>query len=558
MSDARPLLGWWEKLRPLEKIAIGALLIYSAMQLLAPFYVPVDGHDSPVHLAWIDGFAAQFRQGVWYPRWLPASFSGFGAPTFYFYPPLGYFAASVLRSVLPALSTVALFNLLGSASTILSFVGCRKLLRRLAVTSPAASIGALIYAFAPYRFFDLYIRGAFGEHLALAIFPFLFLAAETLVQAHAHRFKGFAILGILWAALLMTNIPSAALGGLTLPLYLLIRTPKKNWPTLIWPALALMLGTLCAAIYLFPVLAFSTYLNPSLLGGQIKDFSTGNAILDLILGKNLMSNRIYCSLMLCAAVLFLSKKQSQSLPGNIKPDYVLRGFQTLLALALLLQLPYITLPLFTHLLPVSMIQFTWRWDVIVVLASAVIVAILWDADKRKWPLLLLILWSVAGSVLLPFTAAGVHMHYLPSREIVEPGEYLPLATADRINSEVLNSHRSDPFIVSGDSSIKIISDDSNALLRRIQIQTQKPTQATLHLFTWPQWRITSDGVQLPISSDSIGRITTVVPAGTHLLTISLADSAAEALGRIVSIVAFILLILIAWLGARFKQSNAKG
>ncbi|HEX8931610.1 MAG TPA: 6-pyruvoyl-tetrahydropterin synthase-related protein, partial [Patescibacteria group bacterium] len=45
---------------------------------------------------------------------------------------------------------------------------------RLFLSKPAAFVGSLLYVFAPYRFVDLYVRGALGEHVAF-IFPPLIL-----------------------------------------------------------------------------------------------------------------------------------------------------------------------------------------------------------------------------------------------------------------------------------------------------------------------------------------------------------------------------------------------
>jgi hypothetical protein len=546
---------YWCELRLVEKLAVVSLLVYATMQFLSPLFMPVDGHDSPIHLYWIDAFFAQMTQGVLYPRWLPDSFFGFGSPTFYFYPPLPYFTAAILRFILPFLNATAEFHLLGSISTIVSFIGCRKFLRHHRFGSESSILGGLIYAFAPYRFFDLYIRGAFGEHLAFAILPFLFLAADTLIEQPGKQLRRFTSLGILWAMLLMTNIPSAAIAGVAVPVYLLARIPRAHRSRLVKPIAALMLGTLVAAIYLFPVLQFSLYLSSKMTQGQLTGYSTGNGILDLILGKNLMSNRIYCSLMLGAGILFFQRTRRQPEEHSQQSQLLLRGIQVLLGVALLLQLPYITLPIFENVLPFSLIQFTWRWDVIVVLSSAILIAMFWEFRMRKWSIVLMLGWSIGGAILLPFTAAGVHMHYLAKRESSEPGEYLPSTKAGPVALEQLRAHENDRVLTSQDATLQIIDDDSASTNRHLRVQLAHPALATLHLFAWSQWRVYCDNVLLPLGSDSLSRITTPLPAGSHSLRIVLKESSFQKSGILVSLISLLMLILFPMIYSRSSQPN---
>jgi len=97
--------------RWLPYLAIAAL----AMLLTLPAILgPVKLHDSFwIDWVWTDQFAQQLRAGVVYPRWLPASHDGLGAPVFYYYPPLAFYPAGVLAALglTPYTAILATFGL---------------------------------------------------------------------------------------------------------------------------------------------------------------------------------------------------------------------------------------------------------------------------------------------------------------------------------------------------------------------------------------------------------------------------------------------------------------
>src|SRR5438552_12779378 len=88
-----------------KKLSLGTIaLSMGVLMTFAYIYativnVPVTGHDAYVHLNWLGQFTTLRDIGLSYPRWLPDSFGGLGAPTFYIYPPLTYFLGSAIASI---------------------------------------------------------------------------------------------------------------------------------------------------------------------------------------------------------------------------------------------------------------------------------------------------------------------------------------------------------------------------------------------------------------------------------------------------------------------------
>src|SRR5262245_35917477 len=124
------------------------ILVMVAALLMAPSLVLglLNGHDVAVSLQWAPSFARQFRAGDLYPRWLPESFTGLGAPVFYFYPPLTYWIDALVSvatgNLLPSPYTMALARFLMFAA---SGVAMHAWLRASGASPRAAFWGAIAY-----------------------------------------------------------------------------------------------------------------------------------------------------------------------------------------------------------------------------------------------------------------------------------------------------------------------------------------------------------------------------------------------------------------------------
>ena len=242
------------------------VLLGVAALLLAPSLIVGNliSHSSPQNLTWAAQFADQFRAGIIYPRWLPQSFDNLGSPTFYFYPPIGFWV--------DALVSVATFNTLSvsyrlSLSSLLllwaSGLAMHAWLRGTTPSPHAALYGALAYMAAPYHLLDHYYRGAYAEFAAYAVLPLVMLAVRR--TAEGWRF-GPAFLAVAYAALPMAHLPTSLLISVTaLPLYVLYRAwllgaagPALGF--LIRCGLGGALGLGLAALYLLPALGLQDWI----------------------------------------------------------------------------------------------------------------------------------------------------------------------------------------------------------------------------------------------------------------------------------------------------------
>lgn len=124
-------------------------------------------HDGKDHVARIANFYLNLSEGNIIPRWAPNLNWGYGHPILMFLYPLPSYLASFFHffgfNFVDSLKLV--FGISFIASAFAMYLWIREFL-----DEQSGIVAATLYIFAPYRFVDLYVRGAIGEHVAF-IFP---------------------------------------------------------------------------------------------------------------------------------------------------------------------------------------------------------------------------------------------------------------------------------------------------------------------------------------------------------------------------------------------------
>lgn len=128
-------------------------------------------HDGQDHIARITNFYKNLEEGNLIPRWASNLNWGYGHPILMFLYPLPSYAASMFHFL--SFSFIDSLKIVFGASFILSGLAMFLWVRNFWGNN-AAILSAVLYMFAPYRFVDLYVRGAIGEHVAF-MFPPLVL-----------------------------------------------------------------------------------------------------------------------------------------------------------------------------------------------------------------------------------------------------------------------------------------------------------------------------------------------------------------------------------------------
>lgn len=204
-----------------------------------------------IDIVWADQFADRLRQGTLYPRWLPRSFEGLGAPVFYFYPPTSFYLTAVfqLAGLSPYFALLAAFFVIIASGAVAAWYWLRGWTYR-------PLLGALFVLAAPYHLCDFYRRGALAETAAVALLPLV-----AIVLRRSAEQRRFGWLGIVYALLIMSHLPLALLTSVLLILpyggWLIARDRGALLPV----GIGLALGIGLAAIYLLPALSLQYAIN---------------------------------------------------------------------------------------------------------------------------------------------------------------------------------------------------------------------------------------------------------------------------------------------------------
>lgn len=258
----------------LDPFLILALLLslFAIGPLMQPGYF-WGAHDARSHVYFLFEFDKSIQDGILWPRWGPDWGFGYGYPFWNIYGPLAYYVGEGVHALgfdfVSAVKVVLALSVLGSALTMYLFV--RRLLGR-----PAGLVAALVYVYAPYRLFDLYVRAAVAESFSFVFIPLVFWGFFELIDRP--RFRTLIATALAYTGLVLTNnavgllLITPAL-GLLVALLLLLRVKDEGarkatissivrrlvgWS--IPPALGLALGIGLLAGFLLPLILEYNYV----------------------------------------------------------------------------------------------------------------------------------------------------------------------------------------------------------------------------------------------------------------------------------------------------------
>ena len=227
--------------------AFGLIVLLALLLIFRIYLGPTILHDSlAVYWVWADQFTQELARGHLYPRWLPASYAGLGAPVFYYYSPLAFYFIGAFG--LAGLSTYASLIATFGCAFAASGIACWYWLKG---RSNHPLLGAACFMAAPYHLFDYVDRGALPESVAIALIPVLAIGLRRI----AERRGGIVVTALAYAAMIGTHLPLALLSSVFLI------APYAIWHCrrIAAFALASALGIAASAIYLLPALALEPY-----------------------------------------------------------------------------------------------------------------------------------------------------------------------------------------------------------------------------------------------------------------------------------------------------------
>jgi hypothetical protein len=204
------------------------------------------GHDFQFHLAsWME-VAAQWREGIIYPRWAEWANWGFGEPRFIFYPPASWILGAALGSVLPWAAVPGTYIwLVLVAGGMAMWRFARGWLAR------NESIAAAVFFTAnPYNLVLVYYRSDFAEMLACALFPLLLWGVLRIFR---DGWPGMPWVAVPFAAIWLSNAPAGVIATYALALLLVAGCiSRRSLRRMIPGGCGMVAGFGLAAFYILP------------------------------------------------------------------------------------------------------------------------------------------------------------------------------------------------------------------------------------------------------------------------------------------------------------------
>jgi 6-pyruvoyl-tetrahydropterin synthase-like protein len=231
----------------IKKLSPGLLAAFAGVIAILPailFGVP-NNNDLANHYHFAIPFYEALRHGEIYPGWLATPNFGYGDVVVRFYPPALYYLLAGTRAIAGNWYAATLIAVTGLSA--LGSLGAYFWARSYVPRNIAFWAG-VFYAFMPYHLSEFYQAAQLAEFAAGA--ALLFALAFTKRLCDKGRWRDAAGLAAAYAALILSHLPLAVFGSLTLLLYALFSLRKDGFRSRFAKlSFAVLLGLGASAFY---------------------------------------------------------------------------------------------------------------------------------------------------------------------------------------------------------------------------------------------------------------------------------------------------------------------
>jgi len=543
-----------------RKFSIVLIILISIIPLLDLFHagLPIT-HDGQDHVARIANFYQNLKEGVLIPRWAGNLNWGYGHPILMFLYPLPSYTASFFHVI--GFSLVDSIKLVFGISFILSGISMY-LWAKDQFGEAEGLLASLLYMFAPYRFIDLYVRGAIGEHFAFVFSPLVLYFLLRLSKNNSY----FNFLGgsLSLAGLILSH---NAISLMFLPIIIFysfyLYISSKNKKLVIEIPSVFILGFSFSAFFWFPGFLEGKYTLRNIVtkGGYIYHFIDlksllygkwsfgGSGSFSIQLG---LANMVLSAISLVSIFHFLKKR---------KPLFLFLIFLIVYSLFSVFIMVYESNFLWKKFLILQNFQFPWRFLSILVFTTSVLgaVSIVFLNRKLKYFILFFLIFLILFLNRNYWHAKG----YLVREETfftkvyngtTDTGESAPVWSV-RFMEKAPNKSLE---VIEGKAYPKELKRTSVEHLYEIKADSKARIRENTLYF--PGWKVYVDGKEAPIEFQdpkNRGLITFFIEPGIHNVKLKFGETKVRGLANTISLFSLIFIAILFLVNKKINVFKAK-
>lgn len=500
------------------------ILVLVCLPVIIPFSKPgfFETDDGNWMIIRFSAFHQALRDGQFPVRWLGRLNFEYGYPVADFlYPGFLYFA-EVFKllgfNFINSIKAVLIVSILGSG--IFAYLYLSKIFNKV-----SGFIGALLYVYAPYHLFDIYKRGSVGENLALGLLPLCLLFLE---------YDMFFFFTLSVSFLLISHNTLAILFFPILLGYVFIKF-KTDRMRLKKYSVALLLSVSISLFFWGPALydlQFTIFSQTS-----VSDWSSYFASYNLI--------GFSCFVVLITTLYLLLKGSNKKVSNNLAVYFLV-----LLSMSMFLS---VVLSTFVwKFLPVSFVQFPFRFLSIVVFSTSFLGAFALYSSNNFWKKILFTLLVISTIPALSFiktkdTTYEDSFYSTNEATTTVRNEYMPKWV------QVLPVKRPEQKVELLDGK-NIINLQKNTTKTTIFTTNGSKSFIRIHTIYFPGWNAYIDNKPVDIVyTNKRGLIELFVPEGQHAIKVKFGETNVRLVSDIISVLGFVVLIA---LSTTFKKQQA--
>lgn len=496
-------------------------------------------HDGQDHVVRVANFFQSLSEGNLIPRWGNNLNWGFGHPVLMFLYPLPSYTSSLIHvmgfSFVDSIKIVFALAFVASSLSMYLFIKDEW-------GEHAGMIAAILYTFAPYRFVNLYVRGAFGEHAAFIFIPLLFWAIQGLAKKRSKLYWGLLV-SLSEAGLLLTHNAVSIMVIPVLFCYLvyLLRFEVKNKKTFLVSVIVFVFyGVGLSAFFLFPAFLEGKY--------TLRDIVTKGEIVGRTVpllhffyspwnygGGNEFTKELGIPALISLLFSFLLVFKS----ANKKLRILTMGLIGLVILYVFL-MTGVSLSIWNNLSILQKFQFPWRLLVVTTFLSSILGAITVTALFPKKSLYAVVFFLVLSLV------STFHMWKPKTYKVFEESFFTDIynGTTDTGESSPIWSvrfmeYRPEVSMEISEGNVDIKPVKRNTTSREYTVNAFEKSRLVENTLYFPGWKVYIDNQEVPIQFQDPqwrGRMTFWVDPGKHTVLVKFSETKLRFVSNLISII----------------------